>query len=91
MNEDIKQQEPQGNGVLPCVMPCFCIGDKVYHNGRKMEAKIVSLYENTEPNGTPCDFWCDIEFIDGVIWISQDATFNEDMKGNTTMYLLNKA
>ena len=33
MNEDIKQQEPQGNGVLPCVSRSFIGLFMHYDNG----------------------------------------------------------
>ena len=72
-------------GISPILTPCFKIGDEIYHNGREMEGKIVSLTKDKEPIGTKCEFWADVEFRDGVIWISQDATHIENLSGNSTM------
>lgn len=85
--------ENSSNDLLHIFMPCFKIGDRVYHKGRKMNAEIVSLLKEPDPKGTPCggDMWCDVKFEDGVIWISQDKSFDIKKNGNDTIVLINEA
>ncbi len=42
MNEDIKQQEPQGNGVLPCVSKRYCAG-AIWHrySGKDLIERVI--------------------------------------------------
>ena len=42
MNEDIKQQELQGNGVLPCVSKRYCAG-AIWHryNGKDLIERVI--------------------------------------------------
>lgn len=66
----------------------FCIGDRVHYIGLNKDCKLVSLYKEPEPDGTPVkSFWCDVEFDDGTIWISQDAFFDVKKNGNDTIVL----
>lgn len=56
-----------------------------------MKGRIKCLSKNPKPIGSDADFWDAVEFDDGVIWISQDCTFFEELNGNDTMVLCNES
>lgn len=52
MNEDIKQQEPQGSGVLPCVSGSYSTVDKAKESGNKMD-EMGKIFRKTK-DGRQC-------------------------------------